>query len=374
MLEPLREESPEDGRPRLRRQRLREALRGPFEVRALALAGLFVLAAFYTLYLARSFFLPIILALLLSLLLSPVVRGLRKLHVPEGLGAALVVGGLLGVLGLGVYELATPAYGWMQQAPQSLRKVERKLRQLQKPVQTMTTATEQVEKITKVGGGREPAKVTVSGETLAQKVFSGATDLVFSGAVMFILLYFLLASGDLFLRKLIKVLPSLADKKRAAGIARRIETEVSAYLATITLINLAVGVAVGTATWLIGLPNPLLWGALAAIANFIPYLGALTMFSVLAIVGFLTFDGLGYALLAPGAFLGLHLLESLLLTPLILGRRLTLNPVMIFLGLTFWGWLWGITGAVLAVPIMVVFKIVCDHSEPLAPIGELLGN
>jgi len=374
MLEAIRPEPPEEERPRPNLKRLREILQGSLGIHSFSLTGLFVLAAFYTLYLARSFFLPIILALLLSLLLNPVVRGLKRLHIPEGLGAALIVLGLLGVLGLGVYELATPAYDWMQQAPQSLRKIEARLRQLKKPVQTVSKATEQVEKITKVAAGQEPAKVTVTGESLGQKVFSGATSFVFSGVVMFILLYFLLASGDMFLRKLIKVTPILIDKKRAVDIARQIETEVSAYLATITLINLAVGVAVGTAMWLIGIPNPLLWGVLSALANFIPYLGAITMISVLAMVGFLTFDSLGHALLAPGVFIGLHLLESYLLTPLILGRRLTLNPVVIFLGFTFWGWLWGITGAVLAVPIMVVVKIFCDHSEPLAPIGEFLGN
>jgi predicted PurR-regulated permease PerM len=374
MLEAIRQEPPEEERPRPNLKRLREVLQGSLGVRSFSLTGLFVLAAFYTLYLARSFFLPIILALLLGLLLSPIVRGLKRLHIPEGLGAALVVLGLLSVLALGVYELATPAYDWMQQAPQSLRKVETKLRQLKKPVQTVSKATEQVEKITKVAGGQEPAKVTVTGESLGQKVFSGATNIVFSGAVMFILLYFLLASGDMFLRKLIKVTPSLADKKRAADIARQIETEVSTYLATLTLINLVVGLAVGTAMWLIGIPNPLLWGVLAAVANFIPYLGPIAMITVLVMVGFLTFNGLGQALLAPGVYIGLHLLETYLLTPLILGRRLTLNPVVIFLGFTFWGWLWGITGAVLAVPIMVVVKIFCDHSEPLAPIGEFLGN
>ena len=125
---------------------------------------------------------------------------------------------------------------------------------------------------------------------------------------------------------------------------------------------------------LIGVPNPLLWGVLATFANYIPYLGAITMVAVLAMVGLLTFPDLPHALIPPGAFLGLHLLESYLLTPMILGRRLTLNPVVIFLGLTFWGWMWGITGAILAVPIMMVFKILCEHSEPLSPVGEFLGN
>ncbi|HKI05190.1 MAG TPA: AI-2E family transporter [Thermoanaerobaculia bacterium] len=368
MLEAIRNQPPEEEGSRSDVKKL------PFDVRSLALTGLFVLAAFYTLYLGRDFFLPIVLALLLSFLLSPLVRWLKKLHIPEGLGAALVVFGLLGALGLGIYQLSTPAYEWVRQAPQSLRKVERKLRDFKKPVQTMSKATAQVEKIAKVGSGREPAKVAVATETLGERMFSRTTDLIASGVVMFILLYFLLAAGDMFLRKLIKVLPSLADKKRAVDIARQIETEISAYLATITLINAVLGVAVWGILALVGIPNPVLWGVLAAVTNYIPYLGALVMIAVLAMVGFLTFDDLSRALVAPGAFIGLNLLESYLLTPMILGRRLTLNPVVIFLGLTFWGWLWGITGAVLAVPIMVVLKILCDHSEPLAPIGEFLGN
>lgn len=374
MLEAIRKVPPEEERPRPNIKKLRDVLAGPFGIKSLALTGLFFLAAFYTLYLGRAFFLPIILAILLSLLLSPVVRLLKKLRIPEALGAALVVFGLLGLLGWGVYELATPAYEWVQQAPRSLRKVESKLREFKKPMQQMSKASEQVEKITTVGGTQAPAKVAVTTETLGEKVFSRATDFIANGAIMFILLYFLLAAGDMFLRKLIKVMPSLSDKKRAVEIARQIEKEISAYLSTITFINVILGLAVWGIMSLIGLPNALLWGVLATVTNYIPYLGALIMIGVLAMVGFISFDDVGKALLAPGAFIGLNLLESYFLTPMILGRRLTLNPVVIFLGLTFWGWLWGITGALLAVPIMVVLKIFCDHSEALAPIGEFLGD
>lgn len=374
MLEAIRRDPPEEERPRPNIKKLRDVLQGPFGIKSIALTGLFVLALFYTLYLGRAFFLPITLAILLSFLLQPLVRWLKKLRIPEGLGAALVVFGFLGLLGWGVYELATPAYQWVQQAPRSLRKVEDKLREFKKPVQQVSKATEQMEKITTVGGGKAPAKVAVTTETLGERVFSQTTDLVANGVVMFILLYFLLASGDMFLRKLIKVLPSLSDKKRAVEIARQIETEISAYLATITVINVILGLAVWGIMSLIGLPNALLWGVLAAVTNYIPYLGALVMIGVLAMVGFVTFDNLGQSLMAPGAFVCLNLLESYFLTPMILGRRLTLNPVVIFLGLTFWGWLWGITGGVIAVPIMVVLKIFCDHSEALAPIGEFLGD
>jgi predicted PurR-regulated permease PerM len=375
MLEAIRKETPEEELPRPNIRKLQDLLQGPFGIRSIALTGLFVLASFYTLYFGRAFFLPIVLALLLSFLLSPVVRGLKRLHIPEALGAALAIFSLLGLLVLGIVELATPAYEWMGQAPQSLRKIEGKIRDLKKPVQTVSKATEQVEKIAKVSGGQDSApKVQVTTESLGSRVLSKTTELVSSAVVMFILLYFLLASGDLFLRKLIKVTPNLADKKRAVEIARQIETEVSVYLGTITLINAALGLAVWGGLVLAGVPNPLLWGVLAGIINFVPYLGPIVMFSVLSMVGLLTYPDLAHALIPPGIFLGLHVLESYLLTPMILGRRLTLNPVVIFLGLTFWGWLWGITGAILAVPILMVFKIVCEHSEPLAPVAELMGN
>jgi predicted PurR-regulated permease PerM len=378
MIEPLRPipdpASGAEDSPRPNLLKLRDALQRPFGVRNVALSGLFVLAAFYTLYFARSFFLPIVLALLLSLLLAPVVRALRRLRIPEPAGAAVVLLALLGALGFGIYELAEPAAEWTQKAPQSLRQIERKLRDLKKPVQAIGKATEQMEKITQVTGGPATRTVEVKPVSLGQRLFSQATELVAGGLVMFILLYFLLASGDLFLRKLIRVLPSLDDKKRAVEIARQMESDVSAYLSTITLINLGVGLAVWGATAWIGLPNAVLWGVLAFVTNYIPYLGAVVMMAVLAMVGLLTFDEVGQALLAPGSFVLINLIESYVATPLMLGRRLTLNPVVIFLGLTFWGWIWGIAGALLAVPIMVALKIFCDHIEPLAPVGEFLGD
>jgi predicted PurR-regulated permease PerM len=374
MLEAIRKETPEEELPRPNLKKLRDLLEGPFGVKSLALTGLFILALFYTLYFGRAFFLPIVLSLLLSFLWSPVVRGLKKFHIPEALSAALIVLGMLGLLGFGIVQLATPAYDWMGKAPQSLRKIESRIRDLKRPVQTMSRATQQVENITKAAGVPDTAKVQVTTETLGQRMLSRATELVADAVVMFILLYFLLASGDMFLRKLIKVLPSLGDKKRAVEIARQIETEISTYLVTITLINVVLGLAVWGLLALVGVPNPLLWGVLATFANYIPLLGPLLMISVLTMVGLLTFPDLPHALMAPGAFVGLHVLESYLLTPTILGRRLTLNPVVIFLGLIFWGWLWGIAGALLAVPIMMVLKIFCEHSEPLAPIGEFLGD
>jgi predicted PurR-regulated permease PerM len=385
-IEPLRSLStpptPEEDLPKPNLKRLRDALVGPFGVRNVALTGLFILAAFYTLYFARSFLLPIVLALLFSLLLSPFVRGLKKLlRIPEPLGAGLVLLALLGLVVGGLYELSGPAYEWMQKAPASLHTVEDKLRQFRRPVLLFGRATEQVAKMTDVGAPpaspKTPPPVTVAvpaGPSLGARLLDRTTEFAANAAVLLILLYFLLASGDLFLRKLVKVLPSLSDKKRAIEIARQVETDISAYLSTVAMINLGLGVGVATAMALIGLPNPLLWGAMAALTNFIPYLGAMSCYIAIALAGFLTFNDLTHALMPVGAFLCLNVVEAYFVTPMVLGRRLTLNPVVLFLGLTFWGWMWGIAGALLAVPIMVVFKIFCDHIEPLAPIGEFLGD
>jgi predicted PurR-regulated permease PerM len=365
-----------DVRPRSERQRLAALLKGPFGVRSLALSGLFLLASFYTLYVARSFFMPLVLAVLFSVMLTPVVRTMKRLlRVPEPFGAAVVMLALLGTLGLGIYELSGPAYDWMARAPQSLRRVEDKLRDLKKSMLTLGKATEQVEKIAQVGAPPPKTQaVAVQRQTWGERLFIQATDVVTGVFVMSVMLYFLLASGDLFMRKLIRVLPRLEDRKRAVEIGRQVEEDVSRYLATVTMMNAGLGIAVWISMAMIGLPNPLLWGAIAFVSNFIPYLGSVTCYVVLGMVGFLTFDTLGHCLLPVGIFLVFNVIEAYVVTPLVLGRRLTLNPVMLFLALTFWGFLWGIPGAILAVPIMVVFKIFCDHIEPLAPFGEFLGR
>ena len=363
-------------RPRPDLKRLIALLEGQVGVRSLALSGLFLLASFYTLYFGRSFFMPLVLATLFSLLLSPVVRTMKRVaRVPEPLGAGLVMLALLGALGLGIYELSGPAYDWMASAPQTLRKVEAKLRELKRPVATIGKATEQVEKFAQVGAGQtKPQQVTVQAPSWGERLVGQATDVVAGIFIMLVMLFFLLASGDLFLRKLIKVLPRLEDRKRAVEIARQVEEEVGRYLGTVTMMNAGIGTAVWISMALVGMPNPLLWGVMVFVSNFVPYLGSILCYVVIGVVGFLTFDTLGRCLLPLGIYLLLNIAEAYVVTPLVLGRRLTLNPVVLFLSLTFWGFLWGIPGAVLAVPIMVVFKIFCDHIEPLAPIGEFLGS
>jgi predicted PurR-regulated permease PerM len=374
----MRDESSQEPEPSRRPssaniERLTEFFRRPLDIRSLALTGLFLLALFYTVYFTRTLLLPIVLAILLSFLLAPLVRGLARVRIPLKVGAALVMISLLFLIALGFYRLSGPAAQWMEQAPESLRQLEADLRLLQRPVEKVTEAAEEVERIT--SGGEAPAqRVETSQPSLTQSLFAGTRDAVAALAVVFVLLYFLLASGDLFLRKLIRVLPRFEDKRKAAQVAQKLEKQISLYLLTVTMINSGLGVAVGFTMYLIGMPSPILWGVMAAAFNFVPYLGALVGISVVTLVAYVTFQDIGWALMTGAAYLSLTALEGNFITPMLLAKRLTLNPVVVFLSLLFWLWLWGIPGGLLAVPILATFKIICDEIEPLAPIGEFLGR
>jgi predicted PurR-regulated permease PerM len=319
---------------------------------------------------------PIVLALLLSFLLAPAVQGLTQLRLPEPLGAAVVLLAILGVAGLGTYGLWEPATQWIQQLPKSVRQIEAKMRPVKQSVEELSETTKKVEEITQVGSGTAPTTVEVNVQrpSLTGTVINQTLSLLATVGAVTILLYFLLASGDLFLLKLVRVLPRLEDKKIAVAIVREVRHDISRYLSTITLINAGLGLAVGiTMSWL-GMPNPVLWGVMTGCFNFIPYLGAVSSAIILTLVALLTFDGLDRALLVPSMFMGLTTLEGFFVTPMIVGQRLTLNPVAIFIWLTFWGWLWGVPGMLLAVPLLATLKIVCDHIRPLNPVGEFLGD
>jgi predicted PurR-regulated permease PerM len=333
-----------------------------------------VLAVLYTLYFAREFLIPIVFALQLNFLLSPVIRRLTKMHLRPPLGAGLVVILLVSAVGGGMYQLAGPAQRWAATAPQSFGKAQGKLRGIIRPMQQVSKNVEQAANA--VGGpqGKTTEVVVQSGPSLSSRLF-GTTQRIIAGLLeIFILLYFLLAGGDLFLQKLIKVLPHFSDKVKAVDIARATEATVSAYLSTTLLVNLVEGTVVALLLRLLGMPNATLWGALVACLEFVPYLGAATAVVVLGVAGLTTFDQLGRALMVPGSFLAINLLQANFVTPLLLGHRLTLNPVAIFIGLAFFFWIWGVPGAFLAVPLLATFKIFCDNIVSLAAIGEFLGQ
>ncbi len=344
------------------------------DARHVSLVGLFVLAMLYTLHFARAFILPIVLAILLDFLLSPVVRALRRVRVPEPLGAGVVMFGLLGALASGIWYLSEPAAAWIARAPQSLATVEGKLQELRKPVDQVTKAAQQVEEATEVEDERGTPQVEIRGPSLTKQLFGGTATLLSAATVVFFLTYFLLAVGDLFLQKVVTVLPQFKDKKTAVRIARETESQISRYLLTAALINLGVGLVTGLALWLVGMPNPVLWGVVAAVLNFVPYVGAVANIIILTLAALLTFETTGQALVVPAVFFAINMVEGNLITPMIHGNRMRLNMVALFIGLVFWWYLWGIPGAILAVPIMAAIKIMCDHIESLAPVGEFLGK
>jgi predicted PurR-regulated permease PerM len=343
------------------------------DIRSIALTGLFVLAVFYTLYLTRAFLVPLMVGLLLSFLFSPLVRRLRRTGIPTSLSAAVILLSVTAVVGAGLYGLSGPAASWVAQAPQALSAVEARLRNVMRPLERFTRTAEHVEKITDIGEPDAP-QVELKRESLAATVFGGTQNFLGAVLIVSVLLYFLLASGDLFLTKVIKVLPRLSDKKRAVQIARETEDQISAYLVTVTVVNIVFGIIVGVVVKLQGMPNPVLWGVLAGITNYIPYVGALAMAVILGLVALLHYETTAQAAAVPLVFLVLNFFEGNIITPRLIGERLALNPVVVFTSVLFWGWIWGIVGALLAVPIMATIKIVCDHIEGLSPIGEFLGQ
>jgi predicted PurR-regulated permease PerM len=352
------------------RSRIAEFSQRPFDVGSIALTGLFILAVFYSIYFMRSILLPIVLALLFSYLLRPIVRGLAKLKFPLPVGAALILIGLLALVGYGISTLATPAVGWLQKAPTGLAELQHKLLPVKKSVAQVTQATGEIEKLASTNA--EIKAVEVKRHTITEMLFMRTPEFITSAVLLLILLYFLLVYDQTFIAKLVKLLPTLSDKKTAVGIAHDIESQVSRYLFTITAINASLGVAVGTAVGLLGLANPVMWGVMVALLNFVPYLGALTGIICMTIGAVLSFDSLGYALIFPAVYLAFGTLEGSFITPWVMGRSLTLNPVIILFSLTFWGWMWGIVGIILAVPILAAFKIFCAHIKPLEPLAEFL--
>jgi predicted PurR-regulated permease PerM len=342
--------------------------------RSLEATLLTVLAVLYTLYFARGFLIPIVFALLLNFLLSPLIRRMAKYHVRPPIGAGLVVILVLAAIGWGAYELAAPAQRWAAIAPESFAKAQGKLRGIIRPMQQVSRNMEQAANAVGGSGGKTSEVVVQAGPSVTSRLFGTTQRVVGALLEIFILLYFLLAGGDLFLQKLIKVLPNVSDKVKAVDIARATEATVSAYLTTTLLVNLVEGAMLAFVLWLLGMPSAVLWGVLVFFLEFVPYLGAATALVVLGVAGLTTFDQLGRALLVPGSFLAINMLQANLVTPLLLGHRLTLNPVAIFTGLAFFYWIWGVPGAFVAVPLLATFKIFCDNIESLAAIGEFLGQ
>src|SRR5688572_18663075 len=322
---------------------------------------------------AKPVLMPIAVALLLHIVLAPLVRFGKRLHIPPALSSLVIVLVLVGGITTVIWQLAGPVAAWTERLPEALPRIEERLRDLRAPLRVFESASEQVEKIAGAeDGARRPFQVQIQDKPLSEILLAELMGFVVSGGMVLLTLYFLLAAEGAFLRRLVRLLPRFEDKRQAVDVVHGIERDVSRYLQTTVLVGLGVGIAEGFAMAWMGMPNPLLWGAVGAVLNWVPYVGAFVGTVLVAAAALLTFDSAGYALLVAGVFYAITSLEGSVITPLILGRRLTLNPVVLFIWLALWSWMWGLVGSLIAVPLLSAMRIICDHFESLHPLGEFL--
>ena len=342
----------------------------PTDPPTIFLGGLFILASLAALSAASAIILPVVLAFVLTLMLQPAVHLLERLHVPRAIGALftilLVIGGLVG-LGTG---LAGPAATWAAKLPEGLPRLVEHLKFLKAPFEVLQQFLHQAEQL--AAGPAQNATTVDMQAGFADTLFRGVRTLVDGLFTMVLVLFFLLLSGDTFLRRFVEILPTFQNKRQAVDISQQIEQDISGYLVTITAMNAAVGVATATAMHFSGLGDPVLWGTVAFLLNYVPILGPLTGMAIFFLAGLLSFDSLWHASLPVALYLAIHLLEGEIVTPMLLARRFTLNPVVVILALIFWFWMWGIPGAILSVPMLAITKIVCDRIRPLMALGHFL--
>jgi len=344
----------------------------PSDPRTFFLGSLFALGAFAALYVASAIILPVVLALVLNLLLQPAVHLLERMHLPRAIGALvaiiLVIGALVGL----VAALSLPATIWANRLPEGIPRLEAHLIVLEGPIQALQKVIQQAENVADAPG--QSGFITAAHHDLGISgvLFAGTRAVVDGLFTTVLVLYFLLVSGGIFLRRLVEILPTFSNKRQAVDISQQIQGDISAYLVTITVMNAAVGLATATAMYLCGLGDPLLWGTTAFLLNFIPILGPLFGTVIFLLAGMLSFDSIWWALLPAVVYFGIHLVEGETLTPMLLARRFTLNPVLVILSLVFWFWMWGVPGAILAVPLLAILKIVSDRLRPLKALGHFL--
>jgi predicted PurR-regulated permease PerM len=345
----------------------------PTDPKTVFLGGLFAFATLAVLYVASEIVLPLVLALVLKLLLQPLVRLLERIRIPRAVGAILTVFLVLGVFGVGISMLAGPATDWARKLPDAIPKLRDSFGVLKGPIDTVQGMMHQLDGLT--GGGSPapgPQAPAMKSSSLVGAVFSGTAAATSGLLTTLLVLFYLLVSGETFLRRLVEILPRYKDKRHAVELSIDIERNVSMYLLTITCINALVGVATGCVMWLCGVASPVLWGAVAFAVNFVPILGPMVGIVIFLMASVLALGVTWWAVLPVGLYFGIHVIEGEIATPMLMARRFTINPVAVILALIFWYWMWGVTGAILAVPMLAITKIVCDDLRPFRALGHLL--
>lgn len=353
-----------------------ESIRLLLHIRRLA-AGLLVIVSVAAVYFARDFLLPAVFAFFIAITLRPLVRSLSRRGIPSWATTSGIVLIAMICVTAAVLAFAGALSQWIEDAPRLQREFLGKIASLRSSFESIIRIGENLQQAASPDGGGNVQEVVVK-ESMLPTIFTVIAgyplNVLFVAGGAIVIAVFLMASGDMFYEKLIRILPNLSDKKAALRIVLDVEREVSAYLITITLINAGLAAAVGAAFFFIGFPTPHLWALFAFILNFIPYLGPITGLALSGAVGVVVFDSIGQAMLAPLAYGLLIGLETQIITPALLSRRMQINAVMILLALAFWAWAWGIAGIVVAVPILVTFRVLCSHIEALSSIGEFLSQ
>ena len=332
-----------------------------------ALMVLATLAVGYTLWAAQDLLLPVLLAMFFALVGNPIIRMLQRILVPRFIGALLVL--VLGITGtvMLAQQLVTPAGEWVRQVPAQMRDLAPKLRNLVKPMQEANKAAENIARAAGGENTARPVQVVKTEVNDPYKVLTSTPRLLASVLAVVLLTFFFMVYGQSLQRNALALLPGRQQKRITVEILQSIEREMSRYVLTITIINALVGLAFAGALYFLGVPldEALLWGTMAALLNFAPYVGPLIGMLIMLLMGFVAFDDPLYAMLPAGIYLGLHALEGQLITPIVLGKRMALSPLILILALMVFGWLWGIIGLLLAVPLLVCVKLVLSRVEGL---------
>ena len=337
-----------------------------------AVIGIFILLCIAAFAMARALLMPVILAFLLTLVFTPLRRSLNRIGVPSPVCAVLVIGFLASAVGIGVLMLTDPITNYVADAPQIGRDIEAKLRSLRAPVAEIAEAGKKIDEIAAGGADPETPTVAVQETSMSASLASMAPMIAAQIGFVLVLLFFLISSGDMFYEKLVHVMPTFTDKRRALRIIFDIERRLTRYLSTITMINAMLGVAVGLAMWMYDMPTPELFGLMAFLLNFIPYIGALTGIALSTLIALITFPDPWMSLLVGVTYFGLTSFEGQLITPYFVGRVLQLNTVIVFLAIAFWAWLWSVVGMIIAVPMLVVVRVFAEHFDALEPLGDFL--
>jgi predicted PurR-regulated permease PerM len=346
------------------------------KLQARALLTLAVCAVTALLYVCHEVFVPVALALLFALVLSSAVEALHRRGLPRSLGAVLMLLVLLTLVGVTLSTVAGPAQDWFAGLPQTLQTIERKLRPMQRAlgrIELLTSRADALASATPGATRSAPAPATNAGGTIsAADVLVETRSGIVSTITVIILTLFLLAGGPPMLARMMAALATDVYATHALKVIEAIRSELGRYYGTVALINLALGIATGVTMLLLGVPNPFLWGTVAAVLNFIPYVGSATTLLILTVVALVSFDSVGRIVAVPASYLALATIEGQVVQPLFVGQRLEINPLMVFLAVWFGGWMWGIAGITIAVPSLVALKVAAEHSTRGKPLVEFL--